>query len=80
MLLSGLYHPPKTTYEECDSMDYLVNFFGTMLDKHLNISIVCGGDLNRLDLTRLKRIPGWTASSSGFSNTRGFISGYKDAN
>ena len=42
-------------------MDYLVNFFDTMLDKHPNISIVCGGDLNRLDLTRLKRITGWTA-------------------
>ena len=37
------------------------NFFDTMLDKHPNISIVCGGDLNRLDLTRLKRITGWTA-------------------
>ena len=42
-------------------MDYLVNFFDTMLDKHPSISIVCGGDLNRLDLTRLKRITGWTA-------------------
>ena len=61
ILLSGLYHPPKTTYQECDLMDYLVNFFDTMLDKHPNISIVCGGDLNRLDLTRLKRITGWTA-------------------
>ena len=32
-----------------------------MLDKHPNISIVCGEDLNRLDLTRLKRMTGWTA-------------------
>ena len=55
ILLSGLYHPPKTTYQECDLMDYLVNFFDTML----NISIVCSGD--RLDLTRLRRITGWTA-------------------
>ena len=58
ILLSGLNHPPKTTYQECDLMDYLVNFFDTKLDKHPNISIVCGGDLNRLDLTRLKRITG----------------------
>ncbi|XP_015763833.1 PREDICTED: uncharacterized protein LOC107342835 [Acropora digitifera] len=42
-------------------MDYLVNFFYTMLDKHPNISIVCGGDLNRLDITRLKRITGSNA-------------------
>ena len=42
-------------------MDYLVNFFDTMLDKHPNISIVCSGDLNRLDLTKLKRITGWNA-------------------
>ena len=32
-----------------------------MLDKHPNISIVCGGDLNRVDITRLKRITGWNA-------------------
>ena len=61
ILLSGLYHPPKTTYQESDLMDYLVNFFDTMLDKHTNISIVCGGDLNRLDISRLKRITGWNA-------------------
>ena len=45
ILLSGLYHPPKTTYQECDLMDYLENFFDIMLDKHPNISIVCCGDL-----------------------------------
>ena len=61
ILLSGLYHPSKTTYQESDLMDYLVNFFDTMLDKHPNISIVCGGDLNRLDITRLKHITGWNA-------------------
>ena len=62
ILLSGLYRSPKTTYQEydIDLMDYLVNFFDTTLDKHPNISIVCGGDLNLLDLTRLKRITGWT--------------------
>ena len=59
--LSGLYHPAKTTYQESDLKDYLVNFFDPMLDKHPNISIVCGGDLNRLDLTRLKRITGVNA-------------------
>ena len=42
-------------------MDYLLNFFDTMLDNHPNATIVCGGDLNHLDLTRLKRITGWTA-------------------
>ncbi|PFX20102.1 Lachesin [Stylophora pistillata] len=61
ILLSGLYRPPKTTYQECDLMDYLLHFFDTMLDKHPNVTIVCGGDLNHLDLTRLKRITGWTA-------------------
>ena len=61
ILLSGLYHPSKTTHQECDRMDYLVNFFDTMLDKHPNISVVCGSDLNRLDLTGLKRITGWNA-------------------
>lgn len=61
ILLFGLYHPPKTTYQEFDLMDYLVNFFDIMLGKHPNISIVCNGDLNHLDLTRLKRITGWNA-------------------
>ena len=61
ILLSGLYHPPKTSYQQCDLMDYLLNFFDTMLDNHPNATIVCGGDLNHLDLTRLKRITGWTA-------------------
>ena len=57
ILLSGLYHPPKTTYQECDLMDYLVNFFDTMLDKHPNISIVCGGDLKVARLDFLGLIP-----------------------
>ena len=57
ILLSGLYHPPKKTYQECDLMDYLVNFFDTMLDKHPNISIVCGGDLKVARLDFLGLIP-----------------------
>ena len=30
ILLFGLYHPLKTTYQECDLMDYPVNFSDTV--------------------------------------------------
>ena len=39
-------------------MDYLVNLMDTTLDKYPNTAIVCGGDLNQLDLTRLQRLTG----------------------
>ena len=81
ILLSGLYHPPPRKFitppppeNNIPGMRFNVNFFDTMLDNHPNISIVCGGDLNRL--TRLKRITGWNALVD-FPTllTRGFISG-----
>ena len=59
LLICGLCHPPKHNYVECELVEYLVNVTDSVLDKHPNTTIVCGGDLNRLDLTRLQHLTGW---------------------
>ena len=58
MLICGLYHPPKFRYQECELMHYLVNLIDNTLDKHPNTVIVCGGDLNQLNLTQLQCLTG----------------------
>lgn len=42
-------------------MNYLVDFVDNALDKHPETVVVCGGDLNRLDLDRLQVMSGWNA-------------------
>ena len=40
-------------------MNYLINFVDSVLDKHPEMAIVCGGDVNRLDTHELKALSGW---------------------
>ena len=56
MLIYGLYHPPKFRYQKCELIHYLVNLIDNTLDKHPNKVIVCGGDLNQINLTQLQRL------------------------
>ncbi|EDO40795.1 predicted protein [Nematostella vectensis] len=59
MLICGFYNPPKHDYRDEDLMSYLISFVDSVLDKHPDTVVVCGGDLNRLDLQELKALSGW---------------------
>ena len=59
MLNCGLYIPPKHKYRDADLMNYLISFVDSVLDKHPDTVIVCGGDVNRLDTHELKALSGW---------------------
>ena len=54
-LVCGLYHPPSHNYAGCDLMEYLVNITDSILDKHANTTIVCGGDLNVCNISAPSR-------------------------
>ena len=58
MLVCGLYHPPRVSYLELELMDYLIEIMDTFLEENPDGLIVCGGDLNRLDLSRLSIMSG----------------------
>ena len=53
MLLIGLCHPPSFQYDEGDLIDTIIDRCDTFLDMHPNRVVLCGGDLNRLDLACL---------------------------
>lgn len=58
MLLCGLYHPPRTTYREEDLLEYLTDVSDTFLEENPTGLVVCGGDLNRLDVEKLSMLSG----------------------
>ena len=47
MLMCGIYNPPKHKYRDLGIMNYLISFVDSVLDKHPDAVIVCGGDVNR---------------------------------
>ncbi|PFX14922.1 hypothetical protein AWC38_SpisGene20887 [Stylophora pistillata] len=49
MLICGLCNPPKHSYQ-----DYIISFVDLVLNKHPEAAIVCGGDVNRLNMQELK--------------------------
>ena len=59
MLICGPYNPPKYKYRDADLMNYLISFVDSVLDKHPDTVIVCGGDVNRLNMQELKALSGW---------------------
>lgn len=61
MLVCSLYNPSKHSYSDADLIDYVVNFTENILEKHPNTVIVSGGDMNRLDISRLEELTGWNA-------------------
>ena len=58
MLIIGLYPPPSFKCDEGNVIDTILDRFVTFLDMHPNGVVLCGGDLNRLDLDRLSTSPG----------------------
>ena len=61
MIVYGLYHPPTHNYLESNLMDYLLNRADDILDKVPDAVIVCGGDLNQLNINKLEQLLGWDA-------------------
>ena len=59
MLICGLYNPTKHSYRYIDLMNYIIFFVDFVLNKHPEASIVCGGDVNRLDMQEFKALSGW---------------------
>ena len=59
LFLCGVYHPPKFDYKELDLMRHIVDLADNTLDLHPNTVIVCGGDLNKLNLNQLQQLSGW---------------------
>ena len=59
MLICGLYNPPKHSYQDIDLMNYMISFVDFVLNKHPEAAIVCGGDVNRLDMQEFKALSGW---------------------
>ena len=59
MLICGLYNPTKHSYRYIDLMNYIISFVDFVLNKHPEANIVCGGDVNRLDMQEFKALSGW---------------------
>ena len=63
MLICGVYHPPRHSYQEEDLMDYLIDLADTFLEKCPD-GVRCGGDLNQMDISRLQSLSGWCSLQS----------------
>ena len=61
MLITGIYNPPKHKYKDADLMSYVIELVDFQLDKHPNTLVLCGGDLNRLDMHEFRAMSGWNA-------------------
>ena len=59
LLTCGIYHPPKPTYQPADFLQYLTHLMDNALDQHPGLTIVAGGDVNRLDTNELIVMTGW---------------------
>ncbi|PFX21292.1 hypothetical protein AWC38_SpisGene14230 [Stylophora pistillata] len=58
MLVVGVYHPPSLKYSECDLIDCIIEPTDEFLDCFPDGVILCGGDLNQLDLYSLTTLSG----------------------
>ena len=63
MLICGVYHPPRHSYQEEDLMDYLIDLADTFLENFPD-GVWCGGDLNQMDISRLQSLFGWFSLQS----------------
>ena len=61
MLMCGIYHPPRSKYQEDDLIEYITDIVDQFLDRHPSGLVLCGGDLNRLDLEKLSNLSGLKA-------------------
>ena len=56
MLMCRIYHPPKPIYPEDDLIEYVTDTVDEFLGHRPGGLVVCGGDLNRLDLEKLSSL------------------------
>ena len=59
LLTYCIYHPPKPTYQPADFLLYLTHLMDNALDQHPGLTMVAGGDVNRLDTNELIVMIGW---------------------
>ena len=60
-LICGVYNPPKHSYNEGDLMNHLLSFVDQTMDSHPGTVVVCGGDLNQLNIKQFEQLTGWNA-------------------
>lgn len=58
MLVCGLYHLPKPSYQQDDLIDYITDLTDPFLEEFPDGTIVVGGDLNKLDLVKVEMLSG----------------------
>ena len=61
MLMCGIYHSPSSKYPEDDLIEYITDIADQFLACHPSGLVLCGGDLNRLDLEKLSNLSGLKA-------------------
>jgi hypothetical protein len=57
LFVCSVYHLTEHGYLECDLMNYIVNFVDNRLDNLPGTVVVCGGDINQLNVKCLEELP-----------------------
>ena len=57
-LICGFYNPPKHQYREQDLIDYIISLMDNELEKHPDSVLLCGGNVNCLDLHEFQALSG----------------------
>ena len=60
-LICCVYNPPKHSYNEGDLMNHLLSFVDQTMDSYPGTVVVCGGDLNQLNIKQFEQFTGWNA-------------------
>lgn len=55
-LVCGVYNPPKHIHNEGDLMNHLLSFVDQTMDSHPGTVVVCGGDLNQLNIKQVEQL------------------------
>ena len=50
--------PPKTRYQESELLDYLTTINDEFLESNAHSAVICGGDLNKLNVDLLQTLSG----------------------
>ena len=58
-LICGFYNPPKHQYREHDLIDYIISSMDNELEKHPDSVLLCGGDVNCLDVHEFQALSWW---------------------
>ena len=58
-LIGGFCNPPKHQYREQDLFAYIISLMDNELEKHPDSVLLCGGDVNCLDVHEFQALSGW---------------------